>query len=164
MCIRDSQEAGLEPAMRIGFGYEGEREQQSIGAAADFSVDRAWFITTRTAEVFSRILDAEQRKEITGVVGATEVTRQSFEFDTRQAIFVLGVISLSLGLVNLLPFLPLDGGHIFWSVVEKIRGRRASLQTMERASFVGFALVLMMFFIGLNNDITKITGEGFNVR
>ncbi|HKJ35157.1 MAG TPA: M50 family metallopeptidase [Solirubrobacterales bacterium] len=160
----EEQEAGLEPAMRIGFGYAGEREPQSAAAAAEFSVDRAWFITTRTAEVFSRILDAEQRKEITGVVGATEVTRQSFEFDTRQAIFVLGVISLSLGLINLLPFLPLDGGHIFWSIVEKVRGRRPSLQTMERASFVGFALVLMLFVIGLNNDIGRITGEGFNVR
>ena len=160
----EEQRAGLEPAMRLGFGYAGVRERQDFGSAAEFSLDRAWFITTRTAEVFSRILDAEQRKEITGVVGATEVTRQSFEFDTRQAIFVLGVISLSLGLVNLLPFLPLDGGHIFWSVVEKLRGRRPSLRTMERASMIGFALVLMMFFIGLNNDISRITGEGFNVR
>ena len=160
----EEEEAGLEPAMRIGFGYVGEREPQSVGSAAEFSVDRAWFITTRTAEVFSRILDAEQREQITGVVGATEVTRQSFEFDTRQAIFVLGVISLSLGLINLLPFLPLDGGHIFWSLVEKVRGRRPSLQVMERASFVGFALVLMLFVIGLNNDIGRITGEGFNVR
>jgi len=158
------REAGLEPAMRLGFGYSGERETQPVGDAAEYSVDTAWFITSRTAETFSRIFDAEQRKEITGVVGATEVTRQSFEFDTRQALFVLGVISLSLGLINLLPFLPLDGGHIFWSLYEKARGRRPSLATMERASFVGFALVLALFVIGLNNDIGRITGEGFNVR
>jgi regulator of sigma E protease len=158
------REAGLEPAMRLGFGYSGERETQPLGDAAEYSVDTAWFITSRTAETFSRIFDAEQRKEITGVVGATEVTRQSFEFDTRQALFVLGVISLSLGLINLLPFLPLDGGHIFWSLYEKARGRRPSLATMERASFVGFALVLALFVIGLNNDIGRITGEGFNVR
>ena len=158
------REAGIEPAMRIGFGYTGVREDQSVSGSANYSIDTAWFITTRTAEVFSRILDAEQRKEITGVVGATEVTRQSFEFDSRQAFFVLGVISLSLGLINLLPFLPLDGGHIFWSIVEKVRGRRPSLATMERASFVGFALVLALFVIGLNNDISRITGEGFNVR
>lgn len=158
------REAGLEPAMRLGFGYAGERQTQAVGDAAQYSVDTAWFIASRTAETFSRIFDAEQRKEITGVVGATEVTRQSFEFDTRQALFVLGVISLSLGLINLLPFLPLDGGHIFWSLFEKVRGRRPSLATMERASFVGFALVLALFVIGLNNDIGRITGEGFNVR
>ncbi len=158
------REAGIEPAMRIGFGYTGVREDQSVSDSANYSLDTALFIATRTAETFSRILDAEQRKEITGVVGATEVTRQSFEFDSRQAFFVLGVISLSLGLINLLPFLPLDGGHIFWSIVEKVRGRRPSLATMERASFVGFALVLALFAIGLNNDISRITGEGFNVR
>ncbi len=158
------EELGAEPRMVLGFRYEPERERLGALDSADYAVDQLWFVTSRTAEVFSRILDAEQRKEITGVVGATEVTRQSFEFDTRQAIGVLGIISLSLGLINLLPFLPLDGGHIFWSIVEKVRGKRPSLRAMERASFVGFALVLMLFFIGLNNDIGRITGEGFNVR
>jgi regulator of sigma E protease len=164
--VPTEQEAdlGAEAAMRIGFGYSGERERQGIGTSAEYSLDTAWFIASRTAETLSRILDAERRREITGVVGATEVTRQSFEFDSRQALFVLGVISLSLGLINLLPFLPLDGGHIFWSLVEKVRGRRPTLATMERASFIGFALVLALFVIGLNNDIDRITGDGFNVR
>jgi regulator of sigma E protease len=158
------QDAGLKPAMRIGFGYTALRERQSVVDAAQFSLDRAWLITSETAKTFANLLDSETRDQITGVVGATEVTRQSFEFDTRQALGVLGVISLSLGLVNLLPFLPLDGGHIFWSIVEKLRGRRPSMRTMERASIVGFALVLVLFAIGLNNDIGRITGEGFNVR
>ena len=156
--------AGAEARMLVGFGYAFDRETVGAGEGAEFAVDRLWLITTQTAEVFSRIFDAEQREQITGVVGATEVTRKSIEFDTRQALGVLGVISLSLGLINLLPFLPLDGGHIFWSIVEKVRGRRPSLQVMERASIVGFVLVLMLFFIGLDNDISRITGEGFDVR
>ena len=91
------------------------------------------------------------------------MTRQSFEFDTRQAIGVLAVISLSLGLINLLPFLPLDGGHIFWALVEKVRGKPVPLRIMERSGVVGFALVLVLFVIGLENDIGRLTGEGFNV-
>jgi regulator of sigma E protease len=157
-------EAGIEARMLVGFGYEFERETVGVGEGAEFAVDRLWFITTETAQVFSRIFDAEQREQITGVVGATEVTRKSIEFDTRQALGVLGVISLSLGLINLLPFLPLDGGHIFWSLVEKVRGKRPSLRVMERASVIGFALVLVLFAIGLDNDISRITGEGFEVR
>jgi len=66
--------------------------------------------------------------------------------------------------INLFPFLPLDGGHIFWAVVEKLRGKRVSLQTMERASVVGFALVAVLFVIGLSNDIGRLSGDGFNVR
>ena len=50
-------------------------------------------------------------------------TRRS-TFEPAQALYVLALISLSLGVINLFPFLPLDGGHIFWSLVEKVRGRR----------------------------------------
>ena len=77
---------------------------------------------------------------------------------------MLALISLSLAVINLFPFLPLDGGHIFWAVVEKVRGRPVSMRTMERASVVGFALVLVLFVIGLTNDIGRLTGEGFDVR
>jgi regulator of sigma E protease len=80
------------------------------------------------------------------------------------AFTFLAVISLSLGLINLFPFLPLDGGHIFWSLMEKLRGQPVSLRTMERASAVGIVLVAMLFFIGLTNDIGRLTGEGFHVR
>ncbi len=57
----------------------------------------------------------------------------------------MALISLSLAIVNLLPFLPLDGGHIFWALVEKVRGRGVTVQTMERASMVGIALIGALF-------------------
>ena len=67
--------------------------------------------------------DPQARKEVSGVVGSFEVTRQTIDFDTTRALYILALISLSLAVVNLFPFLPLDGGHIFWAVAEKIRGR-----------------------------------------
>ena len=149
--------------MVVGFGYESERDTAPGGEAAEFAVDRLWFVTSRTAEVFAGIFEAEKREQITGVVGATEVTRQSFEFDTRQALCVLAVISLSLGLVNLLPFLPLDGGHIFWAIVEKLRGGRSRSRVMERSGLIGFALVMVLFLIGSRTTSARLTGEGFNV-
>jgi len=154
----------IEPRMVVGFSYEFARDRLSALEGAKFAADRIWFVTSQTAQVFAGIFDAEQREQITSVVGATEVTRQSIEFDARQAIGVLGVISLSLGLINLLPFLPLDGGHIFWALVEKLRGKPVPLVVMERSGLVGFALVMALFLIGLQNDIGRLTGEGFNVR
>ena len=74
------------------------------------------------------------------------------------------MISLSLGIINLFPFLPLDGGHIFWALAEKVRGRAIPFSVMERAGFIGFALVIGLFVIGLTNDIGRLTGEGFQVR
>ena len=79
------------------------------------------------------------------------------------AMSLLALISLSLGIINLFPFLPLDGGHIFWAVAEKLRGRAISFQTMERAGFVGFVLVIALFVIGLSNDIDRLAGEGFGI-
>jgi regulator of sigma E protease len=123
-----------------------------------------WFVATRTIEVIANLVDADRRKELSGIVGGYEVTRQSFQFDTRQAFGVLALISLSLAIINLFPFLPLDGGHIFWSVVEKVRGRPVPFRVMEQASVLGILLVLMLFAIGLMNDIERLGGDGFEVR
>ena len=76
----------------------------------------------------------------------------------------MAFISINLGLINLLPILPLDGGHILWALVEKLRGEPVSLRVIERATVIGFALVLVLMFIGLSNDIGRITGEGFETR
>jgi regulator of sigma E protease len=148
----------------LGFTYAQQRLDPGLLGAADWSLDRMWDVTSQTVSIVGRIFDAEQRKQISGVVGSYEVTRQSIEFDTRQALFVLALISLSLAVINLFPFLPLDGGHIFWSLVEKVRGKPVPFRVMERASVVGFALVLMLFVIGLTNDIDRLSGEGFGVR
>ena len=148
----------------LGFQYGTEPLDPGIGGAATWSADRMWEVTSQTVSIIGRIFDAEQREQISGVVGSYEVTRQSIEFDTRQALFVIALISLSLAVINLFPFLPLDGGHIFWSLVEKVRGKPVSFRVMERASVVGFALVLMLFVIGLTNDIDRLSGEGFDVR
>jgi regulator of sigma E protease len=97
------------------------------------------------------------------VVGAYTYTQESFAHSTVRAFEVLALISLSLGVINLFPFLPLDGGHVFWAVAEKVRGRRIPFEVMERAGVVGFALIIVVFVIGLSNDISTLTGPGFNV-
>ena len=150
--------------MRLGFSYGTTPAQSGPVAAADRSVSFMWLVTTKTVGVFANLLDTKKREQVSGVVGSYEVTRQAIGFSAREALTLLAVISLSLGLINLFPFLPLDGGHIFWSVVEKIRGRPVPFRVMERASAVGFVLVIMLFFIGLTNDIGRLTGQGFNVR
>ena len=110
------------------------------------------------------MFDAEDRKEISGIVGSYEVTRQTILQDLAEVVGILAIISLSLAIVNLFPFLPLDGGHIFWAIVEKLRGRPVPLHVMERSGVIGFLLVIGLFMIGLTNDIDRLSGEGFQVR
>jgi regulator of sigma E protease len=68
-------------------------------------------------------------------------------------LWLLAYISLSLGILNLLPFLPLDGGHILLLALERVRGRVLSRATFERVSALGIALVLFLFLFGLHNDL-----------
>ena len=137
----------------------------TVGAAA-YGVETMWTITTTTVDSLVKLFyDKEARDQVSGVVGSYEATRQSFEFDTKQAIYVLALISLSLGIINLFPFLPLDGGHIFWALAEKVRGKPVPFRVMERAGLLGFMLVIFLFYIGLSNDIGRLSsGEGFGVR
>ena len=151
---------------RVGFGYaqDGPRIDLPFGEALDLTADRFWFITKATLELPARLVDPEQRKEISGVVGSYETTRQTILTDLEEVIGILAIISLSLAIVNLFPFLPLDGGHIFWAIVEKIRRKPVPFSVMERSGVIGFMLVIFIFLIGLSNDIDRLSGEGFNVR
>jgi len=148
----------------VGFGYGTEPAGYDASGAANWATDQMWFVSTRTVSVFARLFEADKRKEVSGVVGVSAVANETIDIGTEEALFLLALVSLSLGLINLFPFLPLDGGHIFWSLVEKVRGRPVAYRTMERAGALGFALVIMLFFLGLSNDIGRLTGEGFNVR
>jgi regulator of sigma E protease len=148
---------------RLGFSTGREVEVGATGAA-EASVTAMWRVSTATMETLARIFDAERRREISGVVGGYETTRQSFNIDTRQALNVLAIISLSLAIINLFPFLPLDGGHIFWAIVEKLRGRAVPFAIMERSGLVGFMLVIMLFLVGFTNDLDRLQNEGFRPR
>jgi regulator of sigma E protease len=150
--------------MRVGFSPTGTHRDAGPLRAAGRAGGQMWSITTGTVKTIAGVLNPQTRKQISGVVGSYEITRQAFEFSTTDAFFLLGVISLSLGVINLFPFLPLDGGHIFWALAEKVRGRAIPFFVMERAGFVGFALVLVLFVIGFTNDIGRLTGNGFNFR
>ena len=164
LLITPRYDAELKRA-RLGFGFGTTTTTSGRRTPPQRSVASMWNVSSATVTAITKIFyDAQARKEVSGVVGSYEVTRQSIEFDWVRALTVLAVISLSLALVNLFPFLPLDGGHIFWAVAEKLRGRPIPFAVMERASVVGFVLIIFLFAIGLTNDIGRLTGEGFPVR
>ena len=149
---------------RLGFSYAPGSRSVGPLSAASLSATTMWDVTTATTSRIANLFHAKDRKQLSGTVGAYEVTRQSFAFSTSYALGVLALISLSLAIINLFPFLPLDGGHIFWALAEKLRGKAIPFSVMEGASVVGFALVIMLFLVGLTNDIDRLQHGGFNVR
>jgi regulator of sigma E protease len=150
---------------RVGFAYDdnGPRQAYSTGKAFNQSADNFWFITKETVKLPGYIFDSQKRKEISGIVGTSDVANKTIKNDAGDAIFLFAVISLSLAIINLFPFLPLDGGHIFWAFVEWVRRKPVPYAVMERAGVVGFMLVIGLFILGLTNDIDRLT-SGTQVR
>jgi regulator of sigma E protease len=147
----------------LGFRFQPGPERLDR-AARDAGKDM-WRVTKATVSAITRLFySSEARKQVSGVVGSYETTRQAIGFSATSALYVLAIISLSLAIVNLFPFLPLDGGHVFWALAEKVRRKPIPFEVMERAGVVGFVLVALLFFIGLTNDIDRLRGEGFGIR
>ena len=150
-----------EKRMLVGFSYTIAHHPEGIGAALRDSASDFWFVARETASLPARIVNSHERKQISGVVGVSDVAHTTIQTDAALAVRLLAIVSLSLAIVNLFPFLPLDGGHIFWAVVELFRRRPVPYSVMERAGVVGFMLVIALFFIGLTNDIGRINSGGF---
>jgi regulator of sigma E protease len=153
---------GQAGVMRLGFSFSTDYRSVPLVDAVGRSVDASWAVTTATLRAVTSIADPKKRGDVGGIVGGATVTAQLFSTDTIRALELLAFISLSIAIVNLLPILPLDGGHLFWLLFEKLRGRPASADVIEKATMVGFALVLVLSFIGLSNDIGRLAGNGFS--
>ncbi|HEY6396088.1 MAG TPA: site-2 protease family protein [Solirubrobacteraceae bacterium] len=149
---------------RIGFGFAVAFKSLGPVGAARQAVSQMWYATHTTVSTIARIFEPKVRSQLHSVVGGFKVTQQEFAFNATAALYTRAVISLLLAVVNLFPFLPLDGGHVFWALAEKVRGRRISFDVLERAGAVGFVLIMIIFVIGLSNDISTLTGQGFNTR
>jgi regulator of sigma E protease len=137
------------------------RAREVDGRTLPQAVGRSFEITGTVAKsvagFFPRLVQGEGRKEVSSPVGITDASAQALDRGVEDFLFVVGLISLSLALLNLLPLLPLDGGHIAFSIVEGVRRRAIGREVYERVSIIGIAVVLFLFVIGLSNDVGRIS-------
>jgi regulator of sigma E protease len=71
---------------------------------------------------------------------------------------LLALISINLAVLNMLPVLPLDGGHVLFSIIERIRGKSVSLRVFEQVSMIGLIIFVALFILATSNDIGRIIG------
>jgi regulator of sigma E protease len=147
-----------EPVYRLGFSLEPVYKKRGPLEAVGLAADRTWLVTKVIFQSLGRIVTGEGRDEVASPVGIVQASGEALEVGVRDYLGVLALISLSLALLNMLPLLPLDGGHIAFSLAEAIRGRAIPREAYERVSAVGIVLVLLLFFIGLSNDIERNRG------
>ncbi|MBV9454864.1 MAG: RIP metalloprotease RseP [Rubrobacter sp.] len=99
---------------------------------------------------------------VSSPIGIVEVSSDVASQGVQSFAQLLALISINLAIFNLLPILPLDGGHLFFIAGEKILGRPVSAETVGKFAAFGLALILMMFVLATYADLSKIfTGQPF---
>ncbi|MBA3733964.1 MAG: RIP metalloprotease RseP [Actinobacteria bacterium] len=164
--LRDGKPMTLGPVRtkkigdRWAIGFEPGWNEIQYGpiAALGHSFQLTWDATKATVTFLPRLITGSGRKEVSSPVGIVDYSSQAASLTFTLFLQILGLISLSLAILNLLPLLPLDGGHILFSIIEGLRGRAVGREVYERVSAIGIALFLVLMFIGLSNDINRLGG------
>lgn len=122
------------------------------------SVERIVHITAVTFKYIGRILTGKENgSQIGGVVSIAKITGDGASAGLFPFILIVGLISVSIGLINLFPIPMLDGGHLVLLGIEAVLGKPVGPNVQEWSFRVGFSLVLMLMVMGLVNDIGWIT-------
>jgi regulator of sigma E protease len=130
----------------------------SVPGAAKNSISVSWAVLKGTAVGLGHLFTGRNRHELAGPVGVVQISSTAASQGTEEYLWLLGLISLSLGAFNLLPVLPLDGGHILLSSIEGFRRRALGRAVYERFAALGIALVLVLAFVILSSDIGRLGG------
>jgi regulator of sigma E protease len=160
VAVRPHYDAKLK-RMIMGVELAAPVQAKHFGVLAGIGTSGAalWNVATSTVTDYVRAFTSSKvRHQLSSVVGITQDTQQAVTRGPGFALVVLGLVSLVLAVVNLFPFLPLDGGHVLWSVAEKVRGKRVSLNAMWRFSSVGIVLLAFLVLNGVSNDISRLGG------
>lgn len=147
--IKGESRIGVVSQVRQTFlRYSGEPPAPAfVNAAQDVGRTSRGVVTG-----LSRLANPDNLDEVSSVVGIVKVAPRWAKAGA--LVPYLAILSLAIAIYNLLPLLPMDGGHIAFGIIERLRrGRPLPRGAFERYSFVGLALMLGLFFIGLRNDL-----------
>jgi len=137
---------GFEPAI--------QRIPYTTGRAASTAGSDLLDVVSGTAAGMSSLFSSHGRSDLSGPVGIVRVSHDQLQVGFTWYLEILAFVSMSLALLNLLPLLPLDGGHILFSLIEGVRRRALAREVYERVSVVGLAFILLIMVIAFSNDVS----------
>ncbi len=147
-------------------GYLGIQSQQQTvlkkyGVVESFSkgIARCWELTAMTVDLLKRLVTLKaSAKTVGGPIMIAQMSGQVVREGLSESLSFMGLISLSLGIFNLLPIPILDGGHIFLLLVEILYRRPLRMKEREFAQKIGLLIILPLMVFVFYNDIMRIVG------
>ncbi|MCV2355132.1 RIP metalloprotease RseP [Paucibacter sp. B2R-40] len=142
---------GAAPQMvKVSHGF---LEGLSLGA------QRTWNVSWMTLKVFGRMLIGEASlKNLSGPLTIADYAGQSARSGLAQYLGFLALVSVSLGILNLLPLPMLDGGHLMYYLFEGLSGRPVSEWWQTQLQRAGALILMLMMALALSNDVVRLTG------
>jgi len=130
------------------------------------AVESTWAMTKATAVAIGQMFVGKRSaKDLRGPLGIGELSGQMAQVSFFTFIWFMGILSLHLGLINLLPVPMLDGGHLAFYAYEAVRGKPLGERAQEYGFRIGLALVLTLMLFVTWNDIARLTDKiGFLKR
>ena len=138
----------------FGFTPAAQLVPFSTGKAARSAASDLGNVVTGTASGIGSLFSKHGRSQVSGPVGIVRVSHAQLQVGVTWYFEILAFVSMSVALLNLLPLLPLDGGHILFSLIEGIRRRALAREVYERVSVVGIMLIVLVFVIAFSNDVS----------
>jgi regulator of sigma E protease len=121
---------------------------------------KTWEMSAFTLEMMGRmVLGQVSWRNLSGPLTIADYAGQSATLGWISFVGFLALVSVSLGVLNLLPIPLLDGGHLMYYVAEAVTGRPVSERTMEIGSRIGMALLMLLMSFDLFNDLRRLLGE-----
>jgi regulator of sigma E protease len=129
------------------------------------SFQKTWQLTDLTYRAIARMITGRLsfRKSLSGPLGIYMITKEAANLGLTAVLNLIGLLSVSLAIFNLLPLPALDGGHLFFLMVEKIRGRQLSVKAEQIITQIGFGLIILLALFVTYNDIARIFGDKISV-
>jgi regulator of sigma E protease len=142
--------ADIPPEMRVQVRY-------GVLEALSEATDNTWTMSWLTLEMLWRMLKLEvSTRNISGPITIAEYAGQSAKIGLEPFVLFLAVISISLGVLNLLPIPVLDGGHLLYFVAEGIRGQPLPDRVLAVGQQIGIALLIGLMMLAFYNDLTRL--------
>ena len=159
------QEVRLTPVKRaeksfaIGIGISDQltRVDPGVFEALKMSLAQNWGGTVEIFRTLGGLFTGETSpKQLMGPVGIASVSGESAQAGLIPLLGLLAMLSLNLGLLNLMPIPVLDGGHILILLLEGIARRDFSMRVKERMLLAGFVLIVLLMVTVIYNDLTRV--------
>lgn len=132
-------------------------QKKSLNEALELGIGRTWFIVETTFRYLGKLfLAQESTSQLGGVISIAKAAGDAAAIGIPQFIFMIGLLSVSIGLINFFPIPMLDGGHLVYYAIEAVRGKPLGPEAQEWGFKIGFTVVLALMLVGTWNDLVRL--------